>query len=520
MRVAARLPLLATTAVLFATLSPVSTTASATNDKGTAPAPTVSVTSPVAGSQVAGFVSVSGSATVDDADSDTAQTLQFYVDGRYVAQHSCSDGEQRSCAATFSWDTTSLYAVHALQLRLRTGDGVVVMSPAVTVQVGDAPTARLSSPAAGSTVTGVVSVGGGGTVDALQPDTVKALQLLVDGSAAGSTACPGGKACTGSFPWDTTGLSGLHTLQLKLTTNNGQTGLSPVMTVAANSPAPAVVLTAGPASSGVLSVKVIGTVDASQTDAGASVRLLADGKTVGTASCPDASKSCSVTINVNAKHLAGQHNLQAQFTTTAGRTASSADTPVWFYTEVKVTLDKLPKVVVGRLGTVSGRVSGVDGRDVPGARVRVLVQNSLGRAATAVTVVTGPTGAFTATYKAVSNTVVTATVVASSRNGAGTATVHGLVAAAPTCTLKLTIARGAPDPVACRLGDVPTGTAVALQSRQGGKWRNLSADRSAGQVWAFGQVFTAKGPVFVRLSMRASKDFAAGVSAPVKVTVT
>ncbi|MDX6202962.1 MAG: hypothetical protein QOJ83_2462 [Frankiales bacterium] len=519
MRVASRLPLLVMTSALAALLSPVSTTANATGGNATDPAPTVSVTSPATGSQVAGFVSVTGSAAVDPEVSDTAQTLQFYVDGRYVTQHSC-DSDERSCTATFSWDTTGLYGVHALELRFRTGDGVVVMSPAADVQVGDPPAAQLSSPATGSTVTGVVSVVGVGSVDALQPDTVKTLQLLVDGSAAGSAACSGGSACRATFSWDSTGLSGQHSLQLKLTSTKGQTGLSTVAMVTASSPAPAVVLTAGAQSSSVLPVRVVGTVDASQTDTGASVRLLADGKSVGTARCPDGSKTCAVTIDVNAKHLAGQHTLQAQFTTTGGRTASSADTPVWFYTEVTVRMDKPAQVVAGRPGTVSGRVSGADGGGVPGARVRVVVQNSLGRAATAVTVVTGPTGDFTARYTAVSNTVVTATVLASARNGAATATVGGVVAAAPACTLKRTIAHGTPDPVVCRLGNLRKGTPVTLQSRRAGQWRTLAKAKSAGPVWAFGQVFPDKGPVLVRLSVGASKDFAAVVTAPVKVTVT
>jgi hypothetical protein len=86
--------------------------------------------------------------------------------------------------------------------------------------------------------------------------------------------------------------------------------------------------------------------------------------------------------------------------------------------------------------------------------------------------------------------------------------------------LKRTIAHGTPDPVVCRLGNLRKGTPVTLQSRRAGQWLTLAKAKSAGPVWAFGQVFPDKGPVLVRLSVGASKDFAAVVTAPVKVTVT
>ena len=150
----------------------------------TSPAPTAAVTSPTVGAVVAGFVSVSGSGLVDASQSDTAQSLQLYVNGAYNSQKSCSDDDSRSCTATFSWDTTSLYGVHSLQVRFRTANGLSVMSPAVLVLVGAAPVASITSPVAGATVSGVVTVKGSGVLDALQPDTAKSLQLLVDGAAS------------------------------------------------------------------------------------------------------------------------------------------------------------------------------------------------------------------------------------------------------------------------------------------------------------------------------------------------
>jgi hypothetical protein len=516
MRVAARrrLPLLVAATVL---LAPLSTVANATPPS---PTPTVALTSPTAGTQVAGFVSVTGSAAVDPTVNDTAQTLQFYVDGTYVTQHACAETDPRSCTATFTWDTTTLYGTHALQLKFRTGNGIVAVSLVVSLQVGDPPSALLTSPKGGATVTGVISVAGGGTVDALQPDTAKALQLLVDGTPAGSTPCTDDTTCTGRLSWDSTGLSGAHTLQLKLSTAKGQTGLSPIVTVMANNPGPAVVLRAPAVATGVTAVPVVGTVDATQTDAGALVRLLVDGRSAATAPCPAALKTCAVSVSWNSKGLAGPHNLTAQFTTTGGRTVSSAVSPVWVFSTVKVSLAKPVGVAAGRTGSLTGRVIAVDGSGAAGLPVRLVVQNSLGQAGTDVTVVTGPNGAFTASYKAVSNSSVTASVLASAHYGAGNATAKVSVAAVPTCTLRATVGHGVATPVGCRLGGLTKGTAIALQTLQGHDWRTVTSARSTGATWSVGHVFAAKGTYWVRVSAAACRDFAAATSVPVKVVVS
>ncbi|MDX6242718.1 MAG: hypothetical protein QOE76_441 [Frankiales bacterium] len=486
----------------------------------TSPAPTASVQSPAAGSQVAGFVPVIGFGAVDASQTDTPQALQLYVDGKYNAQKSCSD-EDAGCTETFSWDTTSLYGSHSLQVRIRTGNGVLAMSLPVTVQVGDPPAAHISTPAAGSRVTGVVTVTGVGTLDVLQPDTAKSLELLVDGAVTGTVPCggPDPASCPARLAWDSTGAAGQHELQLKVATARGQTAVSPVVVVTADNPAPSVTLSTPDVVSGVGQVNVRGTVDASQADAGALVRLLADGRSVGTATCPAASKICAVAVSWDSKGLAGQHILQAQFTTTRGRTVSSAPSPVWVFSAVKVAIARPVPVVVGRTGTIAGRVTAPDGSGVPGASVRVVVRNSLGRPGTDLTVLTGPTGAFTASYKAVSKSSVSAVVVASVRHGASRASARVTVVAVPSCTLQVRVSRGIAEPVVCRLGDLGRGTRVALQSRRGGRWRTLTSARSTGATWTTGYVFRAKGTVWVRVSVAAGKDFGAAASTPVKVVV-
>ena len=503
--------------LLLALLSPVSASAAGA-------APSAAVTSPTAGTEVAGFVTVTGSGQTDSSQSDTPQSLQFYVDGFYVSAQPCAVSAH-TCTATFAWDTTALYGQHTLQVRLTTANNVKAMSPAVTVQVGDPPAAYITSPAAGATVNGVVSVVGGGTVDPLQPDMVKSLQLVVDGVPGASIACSAGNTlntaqlCLGTLSWDSTGLSGSHQLQLQLTTAKNQVALSPVVTVMTANAGPTVVLTPTAATvSGTVSVKARGTVDPTQTDTAAMLRLLVDGVSNGTSAC--SGKNCQGSFSWKTQGLAGQHTLQAIFTTAGGRTVSSAVATVWVLSSTKLPLGNLAQVVAGKTGTVSGRVVGADGSPAVGVKVHVQAQNSLGRAGTDVTVTTGPGGGFTASYKAVSNTVVTATVVASTHYGSSSASVRGVVLPVPTCTLRATAVHGVADPLVCHLGNVPAGTAISVQSLRGGTWRPLVSAWTSGSTWSSGVVFAAKGSVSVRVSLAASKDFGAAQTTPSKVAVS
>ena len=496
-------------------------TSAVTTVSVTSPAPTAVVTTPVDGSEVAGFVSVTGSGAVDPSQTDSAQLLQFYVDGAYKAQKTCS-GSDLTCTATFSWDTTTLYGPHSLQVRFRTANDVLAMSPSVSVQVGDPPTAAITSPASGAAVTGVVNVLAGGTVDDLQPDATKSLQLLVDGTATVTATCPDADptVCPVKLAWDSTGTSGQHRLQVKLTTDHGQTALSPVVVVTANNPGPAVVLTAPSTVSGVTAIKIRGTVDPTQSDAGAAVRLLVDGVGAGTASCPAASRTCQTTVSWNPKGLAGQHNLQAQFTTTGGRTVLGALVPVWVQSAVKLVLAKPVEAAAGRSATVAGRVTAVDGSAVAGAKVRVVVQPSIGRGGVDVTVLTGPTGTFSATFKAVSSSTISASVAGSDRYKAAAASTRLTVGAVVTCTVRTAVGHGVSDAVVCHLGDLTKGTALTFQVQQGTSWRTLASTRSTGATWSFGQVFPARATAWVRLSVAATKDFDTGVSPAVKVVVS
>jgi hypothetical protein len=484
-----------------------------------APPPTASITSPTAGSQVAGFVTVNATGEVDASDSDSVSVLQLYVDGSYAAEKPCP-GSPRSCSQSFTWDTTSLYGSHSLTVTVKTAGAVWATSAAVAVQVGDPPTASVDGPASGSVVRGPVTVPVSGTVDQLQPDTVSSLSLLVDGTVVGTTSCAsGGTTCAGQIGWDSTGLTGQHALQARLLTGNGQTALSAQVLVTVESPLPTASLTSpGAVVMGPVEVTVAGGVDASQSDTVKQVALLVDGAVVGTTSCTGV-RSCAGTVTWTPHAATGDHQLSAQVTTEAGRTGTSAAALVWVYGSSKVVLSRIRTTVVGHPVTVTGRVVTDRGTAVAGAPVRVVAVSSLGRTSGNKLVRTNAKGWFTATYPAQSHTTVTASVAATSRLSAGRATTRAAVISVPACTVKTTIRRGVADRVACRLGHLPKRTAIALQVKQGKVWKTLVSARTANGSWSTSPVFPARGTYWVRVAVGASADFTAASSAPVKVVV-
>ena len=191
--------------------------------------PTAAVISPTSGSQVAGFVTVDLAGTATD-DSDPAQRLQLYVDNVFQDEQACVD---RCCVhGRHHLGHHGLVGTHLLQARLVTSS-TSVLSAAASVQVGDAPAAAVTSPADGASVRGKVTVSTAGTLDALQPDAVQSLQLLVDGTAVASSSCAVGvKVCLAGLVWNSTGVQGSHQLQVRMTSVKGQTALSGAVNVA------------------------------------------------------------------------------------------------------------------------------------------------------------------------------------------------------------------------------------------------------------------------------------------------
>jgi hypothetical protein len=168
--------------------------------------PTVSVTNPTQGSTVSGTVTLSATAT----DNVGVVGVQFIVDGSNFG------AELTTAPYTRSWDTSGLpTGQHTIAARARDAAGNSSTSATIAVNVttqnpGDttSPTVSLTSPTAGSTVSGTTSV----AANASDNVGVAGVQFLLDGANLGTedTTAPF------SMSWDTTGVpNGTHVLSAR-----------------------------------------------------------------------------------------------------------------------------------------------------------------------------------------------------------------------------------------------------------------------------------------------------------------
>ncbi|UFS69117.1 Ig-like domain-containing protein [Geomonas sp. RF6] len=204
--------------------------------------PTVSVTSPTANTAVTGSVTVSASAT----DNVGVTKTEVYDNGTlaFVSNQS---------SVSYAWDTTrAASGTHALVAKAYDAAGNVGQSSTVVVTVGtDAtpPAVALTSPLAGSTVRGAVSVSANAT-DAVG---VTRVEFYVQGAIAATTT-----TAPYSFTWNTASVAnGSYTLTAKAYDAAGNIGRSGTVTVTVSNDktAPSVSLT-----SPVAGTKVGGTV--------------------------------------------------------------------------------------------------------------------------------------------------------------------------------------------------------------------------------------------------------------------
>lgn len=185
-------------------------------------APTISITTPTTGQSVSGTVNVAANAS--DAGGNIAN-VSFYLDGS---------------GSPFSIDTSSPYGAswnsatvgngsHSIVAKATDTSGNVGVSSAITFTVNNVvadttkPTAAITSPATGATLSGVV------TINTAVADNVgvASVVLLIDGmSRATDTTSPY------SFSWDTSGYTdGAHALQITATDAAGNTQNSSILTV-------------------------------------------------------------------------------------------------------------------------------------------------------------------------------------------------------------------------------------------------------------------------------------------------
>ncbi|HXD99555.1 MAG TPA: Ig-like domain-containing protein [Candidatus Acidoferrum sp.] len=170
--------------------------------------PAASFTSPAAGATVTGTVGVGLAASGGSAP----YTYRLTIDGTQVFTTTTS-----ATSATYTWNTTTATnGNHTLGLTVTDATAAsATASRAVTVSNGTALAASFSSPAAGATVNGTVSVGlaaSGGTAPYTYRLTIDGTQVFTTTTSAGSAA----------YTWNTTTASnGGHSLGLTVTDSAG-----------------------------------------------------------------------------------------------------------------------------------------------------------------------------------------------------------------------------------------------------------------------------------------------------------
>ncbi len=190
--------------------------------------PAVSITVPSGGSTVAGTITVSATAS----DNVGVAGVQFKLDGANLGT------EYTTTPYSTSWNTTTaLNGTHNLTAVARDAAGNQTTSGSVSVIVNNnvvdttAPTISLASPAAGSTVTGTITV----SANASDNERVVGVQFQVDGSNLGveDTTAPY------SVSWDTTAASnGSHSLTAIARDAAGNQATAASVTVSVNNAAP------------------------------------------------------------------------------------------------------------------------------------------------------------------------------------------------------------------------------------------------------------------------------------------
>ncbi|ATB44312.1 hypothetical protein CYFUS_009799 [Cystobacter fuscus] len=188
-------------------------------------APTVSITSPSAGTTVRGNVTVQASAT----DDSQVSRVELYVDGSLI-------GSSSSSPYAISWNPSAVAdGDHTLTAKAYDAVGLTGTSVGVTVSVDNtAPTASITSPTA-TYVQGTVQV----TATASDNQAIAKVEFYDGATLLGTdTTAPY------SVSWNTLGAVGsTHTLTAKAYDGVGLTGTSAGVTVIVDNTAPQVSLT-------------------------------------------------------------------------------------------------------------------------------------------------------------------------------------------------------------------------------------------------------------------------------------
>jgi len=488
------------------------------------PGPAVSVTSPTPGSTVAGATPVAVSASTLTSLSDYPASIIVRDGSTVIGTVTCAVSVH-SCSGTVSWDTTGLAGVHNLGAVVVTTLAVSVPSVQVPVTVANpAPTVSITSPAPGSTLAGLTSVGVAASTDDALTDFPASIVVRDGSTVVGTVTCAASvHGCSGAVAWDTTTLAGEQTLTAEVVTTRAVSATSEPVTVTVTTPAPTAVITSpgrNAVVSGKVSIGAAGSTDPRRSDLPATFSLLVDGVARATAPCPARAHDCAVVLAWSVARSVGAQTIVVAMTTTSGATATSESRVVYASSASRVVL-ALPRIVrSGSPVLVVGRVvATTTGLGVAGVAVTVTRRPALGAAST-VHVVTGAGGVFTVRYIARTNATVTAVVVRTAWLSTSVRVTSIRASAPMSCTVSSrTLAVGAVGRGRCAVAGLPAGTGLSLRYTFRGRLSTLASGRAKGPAIPFAFGFPARGVYLLRIDLVANRVYVATMSPVLRVVV-
>lgn len=333
----------------------------------TANDPVVTIATPGAPLVGIGTINVSGSTPATSPDAPAK--LELLVGASVASTFACTTNP---CSHAMGYDVTGVSGSVTLTARLTTdGAPARIVTDATGATVSNpAPNVSITSPTGGQVV-GPVSVAVTASTNGNLSDFPSTVAVVLNAATAspvalGTVTCTAGQhTCTGSVPWDPSGLSGAFTLDATLTTSDAVTRAATTRTVTVDSPLPTVAISdpvGGATVSGTVVVTADATTDGRLTELPSQVQLLVDGTIVDTQQCTSGTHDCPITLTWDATGVTGDHVLTTVVTTSLLRTATSAAVTVAVTTppfDVAVTSPAASSVVVGAgaTATSSGTVA-------------------------------------------------------------------------------------------------------------------------------------------------------------------
>jgi hypothetical protein len=220
-----------------------------------------------------------------------------------------------------------------------------------------APTVVITSPAAGSSVKGVVRISANAT--AASGQRIDSITFFDGANEIKQLYCENESTCSASVEWEATGLSGTHDLYAVADQSEGPNGTAEVA-VNVVSPPPSVSITtpsSGATVAGTVTVAASGATDPSQNDYPTSITVYDGVNEIDTFDC-QGQQTCQGSVTWKATGLTGTHSLTATIHTDNGLSVTSPAVEVTVVSpapQVKITS---PAAGARLGGTIVVRVSG------------------------------------------------------------------------------------------------------------------------------------------------------------------